>query len=67
MMQITVNGEPKAVAVGATVADLVAMLDVAPERVAVEVNEQLVRRSSYAQTRLNGGDRVEIVTLVGGG
>jgi thiamine biosynthesis protein ThiS len=67
MMQITVNGEPKAVAAGATVADLVAMLDVAPERVAVEVNEQLVRRSSYAQTRLNGGDRVEIVTLVGGG
>lgn len=66
-MQVTVNGEPKAVAAGATVADLVATLDVAPERVAVEVNEQLVRRSSYAQTRLNGGDRVEIVTLVGGG
>lgn len=66
-MQITVNGEPKAVAAGATLADLVAMFDLAPERVAVEVNEQLVRRSSYAQTRLNGGDRVEIVTLVGGG
>jgi thiamine biosynthesis protein ThiS len=67
MMQITVNGEPKAVAAGATLADLVAMFDVAPERVAVEVNEQLVRRSSYAQTPLHGGDRVEIVTLVGGG
>ena len=67
MVQITVNGEPKAVAAGATVADLVAMFDVAPERIAVEVNEQLVRRSSYAQTPLNGGDRVEIVTLVGGG
>jgi len=67
MMQITVNGESKAVAAGATVADLVAMFDVAPERVAVEVNEQLVRRSSYAQTPLNSGDRVEIVTLVGGG
>jgi thiamine biosynthesis protein ThiS len=67
MLQITVNGEPKAVAEGATLADLVALFDVAPERIAVEVNEHLVRRANYAQTRLEGGDRVEIVTLVGGG
>jgi thiamine biosynthesis protein ThiS len=67
MLQITVNGEPKAVAEGATLADLVALFDVAPERVAVEVNERLVRRANYEQTRLSGGDRVEIVTLVGGG
>jgi thiamine biosynthesis protein ThiS len=67
MLQITVNGEPKAVAEGTTLADLVATLDVAPERIAVEVNEHLVRRANYAQARLGGGDRVEIVTLVGGG
>ncbi len=67
MLQITVNGEPKTVAEGATLADLVALLDVAPERVAVEVNECLVRRANHAQTRLSSGDRVEIVTLVGGG
>jgi thiamine biosynthesis protein ThiS len=67
MLQITVNGEPKAVAEGATLADLVALLELAPERVAVEVNEHLVRRVAYAQTRLSGGDRVEVVTLVGGG
>ena len=67
MLQITVNGEPKAIAEGTTLADLVALFDVAPERIAVEVNEHLVRRASYAQTHLSGGDRVEIVTLVGGG
>jgi sulfur carrier protein len=67
MMQITVNNEPKAVAEDATVADLVATFDLAPERVAVEVNAQLVRRARFGETRLNDGDRVEIVTLVGGG
>jgi sulfur carrier protein len=67
MMQITINDEPQAVAEGATVADLVATFDLAPERVAVEVNAQLVRRACFAETRLNSGDRVEIVTLVGGG
>jgi thiamine biosynthesis protein ThiS len=66
-MQITVNGEPRIIADGATVADLIGVFEVAPERVAVEVNEQLVRRVHYAQTHLADGDRVEIVTLVGGG
>lgn len=66
-MQIHVNGEPRTLDDGATVADLVRSLDVRPERVAVEVNEQLVRRSVYAETPLHTDDRVEIVTLVGGG
>jgi thiamine biosynthesis protein ThiS len=67
VLEITVNGEPQTVAEGATLADLVAQFDVTPERIAVEVNERLVRRANYAQTRLSGGDRVEVVTLVGGG
>lgn len=66
-MQITVNGEPKAVADVCTIADLVALFNLTPQRVAVEVNERLVRRGEYAQTPLRAGDRVEIVTLVGGG
>jgi thiamine biosynthesis protein ThiS len=66
-MQITVNGETRDVNDAATVADLVAVLNIAPERVAVEVNEQLVRRVNHPATQLHAGDRVEIVTLVGGG
>ncbi len=66
-MQITVNGEPRTIDDGSTVADLVRTLGLVPERVAVEVNEELVRRATYADSPLTDGDRVEIVTLVGGG
>jgi thiamine biosynthesis protein ThiS len=66
-MQVTVNGEARTVDDGLTVAGLVAELDLAPERVAVEVNAQLVRRAEHAERALQNGDQVEIVTLVGGG
>jgi sulfur carrier protein len=66
-MQIRVNGETRDVHDGATVAELVELFQLTPERVAVEVNERLVRRATFRETRLAAGDRVEIVTLVGGG
>ncbi len=66
-MQVFVNDEPQEVPEGTTVAELVARLQLVPQRVAVELNTQLVRRGDYAQTPLSPGDRVEIVTLVGGG
>jgi sulfur carrier protein len=66
-MEIQVNGDLRSVSDQATVADLLATFGLTPERVAIEVNERLVRRTDYAQTRLQPGDRVEIVTLVGGG
>lgn len=66
-MQLVVNGDPRTLDGVSTVADLVREFDLTAERVAVEVNEQLVRRAKYAQTPLKDGDRVEIVTLVGGG
>lgn len=66
-MQVTVNGDARRLDDGATVADLVALFQLAPQRVAVEVNEHLVRRANYSAQRLHDGDRVEIVTLVGGG
>lgn len=62
-----VNGVERALASGATVSDLVADLGYRPEVVAVEVNERLVPRARRAETRLAPGDRVEVVTLVGGG
>ena len=66
-MEILVNGEPRELADNLTIADLITAFQLVPERVAIEVNEQLVRRATFAATALKPGDRVEIVTLVGGG
>lgn len=66
-MRITLNGEPRTLEQPPTLAELLKQLGLTPERLAVEVNEKLVRRGQFAQTRLCDGDRVEIVTLVGGG
>ena len=66
-MKITLNGEPRELADGATVAALVATLEVAPALVAVELNSELVAKARRAETPLSDGDSVEIVTLVGGG
>ena len=66
-MEIFVNGDPEGHDGLVTLSDLLARYKLAPQRVAVEVNEQLVRRAHYDETVLREGDRVEIVTLVGGG
>jgi len=67
VIRIEVNGEPREVPDGTTVAGLVAGLELAPETVAVELNRRLVTRSEHVRTPLGEGDRVEVVTLVGGG
>jgi sulfur carrier protein len=66
-MSITLNGEPRDVATGTTVADLLGELEVLPKHVAVEVNLELVPRARHAEHALRENDRLEIVTLVGGG
>ena len=66
-MRLLVNGEEKVLGAPLTVAELLSQFQLPPQRVAVEVNEKLVRRATFEQTALNEGDRVEIVTLVGGG
>ena len=66
-MRITLNGQFEAVDEAATVADLLARLKLEPIRVAVEVNEALVPRKTFEKIPLRDGDRVEIVTFVGGG
>jgi len=66
-VEITVNGERRAVLEGSTVASLLEELALSPARVAVERNGQVVRKADHAATRLVEGDRIEIVTFVGGG
>jgi sulfur carrier protein len=66
-MQIIVNGNPTELAEGSSMAALIQGLGLAGQRLAVEVNEELVPRSRFAEHRLAPGDRVEIIHAVGGG
>lgn len=66
-MQITLNGEPYELDAPLSVADLLARLSIDPRRVAIEHNFTILKRPLYAETRVNEGDRIEIVNFVGGG
>lgn len=66
-MEIHVNDERRQVPAGTTVAQLLAEMQMQPRYVAVERNLQLIPRAVHAECILNNGDRLEIVTLVGGG
>lgn len=66
-LKLTVNGEPREVRDGSTVRSLLEELGVEAERVAVEVNTEIVRRARHAEHRLQPGDQIEIVSFVGGG
>jgi thiamine biosynthesis protein ThiS len=66
-MTIVFNGEPTELPPGMTVADLLRELNVVPQRVAVEVNLEVVPRSRIETFQLSDGDRLEVVSLVGGG
>jgi len=64
---ITINGERRESREGLTVAELIADLELPPEHVAVELNRALLKRALFTKTRLQEGDALELVTLVGGG
>ena len=67
ILQLVVNGEPREVGAGTTVADLVAALGLKSQQVAVERNKEIVRRPDHAETCLEDGDELEVVTFFGGG
>ena len=66
-VEILINGRPHAISGQASVASLLDDLGMTARVVAVEVNQELVPRSDHAERLLRPGDRLEIVTLVGGG
>lgn len=66
-MQIIVNGESRDVLEGLTAAQLVDEMNIAGKRIAMEVNLEIVPRSTYADHIFKAGDKVEIVHAVGGG
>jgi thiazole synthase len=67
MLHLTINGEPNNVPEPISLAELLDKLGYDRQRIAVEVNSTLVPRTLHPSQRLNNGDAVEIVTLVGGG
>jgi thiazole synthase len=67
MLSITLNGEPRSVAEGLTIAGLVTDIGLNPAKVAVERNRAIVPRSTLADVLLADGDELEIVHFVGGG
>lgn len=66
-IQITVNGETRASRRGATIEDLLRDLEIKTERVAVELNLEILDQASFPLRSLEEGDRVEILSFIGGG
>lgn len=66
-IEITVNGEPRQITSEASVNDLVASLELTAARLAIELNLSILPRNSWATTKLQNGDKLEIVHFVGGG
>lgn len=66
-IRVRINGEQRPVPEGTSVADLVQLLGLPHDRVAIEHNLGIVRRDRWAEIVLRDADRLEIVQFVGGG
>lgn len=66
-MKVYVNGDPREVSGPLSLAELITQLDLPAQRIAVELNRTVVRRSDWSNTELHDDDHIEIVHFVGGG
>lgn len=66
-MKLVINGEDRTFNSISTLSDLLTQLGLKPDRVAVELNRELVPRDRWPQTKLADSDKLEIVHFVGGG
>ena len=66
-MEVTLNGEKKQLPENITAAQLLAQLQIAPERVVVELNMTMLKRAQLTAAFIKSGDQIEIVHFVGGG
>ncbi len=66
-MQIVMNGDPIEIVAGSSIESLLKQLDISRERVAVELNADIVPKAGYEKQLLSDGDKIEIVHFVGGG
>ena len=66
-MRIQINGESREIPDGTTLAQLVSLLQLKPEQIAIELNRTVVRRADWSKVLLREDDTLEIVHFVGGG
>jgi sulfur carrier protein len=66
-MHLFINGSEQSFAGSLSLAQLIEQLGMKGDRVAVELNREIVPRAHWPETNLNDGDRLEIVHFVGGG
>jgi thiamine biosynthesis protein ThiS len=66
-LRVQVNGEFRELPEKITLDELVRELSLAPERLAIELNREVVRRAAWPETEMREGDTIEIVHFVGGG
>ena len=66
-MTLTINGESRSIPVVSNLLELIRHLEIGEERIAVELNRNIIRRKDWPGTPVHDGDRVEIVQFVGGG
>lgn len=64
---ITLNGKRKEIQEGMSLTELLKNLGIEPQRVALEVNLNVIRRMEYEKTKISEGDRIEVVQIIGGG
>jgi len=66
-MHLFINGDERVVAGPVPLAELIEQLGMKGDRVAVELNHEIIARAQWPETKLKDGDRLEIVHFVGGG
>jgi len=66
-INVTINGKTESIAAGMSLQSLLKLLGIKSERVAIEYNREIIDRNQFDALHLKEGDRLEIITFVGGG
>ncbi|HEX8638920.1 MAG TPA: sulfur carrier protein ThiS [Pyrinomonadaceae bacterium] len=66
-MQITINGEKRELSGNLTIVKMLENLGLPADRIAVELNREVIRKKDWESVRLNDADKIEIIHFVGGG
>ena len=66
-MQVTINGEKRELAESLTISEILKNLELPSERVAIELNKEVVRKKDWENIKVNDADKIEVIHFVGGG